>query len=281
MVEQKVKSDLEAAVRREFFKATFNSVATGYDTPAMPYFPESAQSLADLMDLHGDEHVLDVATGTGNVALALAGHLPRGRVTAIDLSDGMLARASAKRDARGIENVEFLEMEMELLQFPDRHFDAAVCAFGIFFVDDMEAQLRHVTGKVKEGGRVVVSTFFEGSFSPLVDVFLDALGKRGIEVPDMAWKKVATKDACTSLFHRAGLREARSHFRDCGYYLKDADEWWEVVWNAGYRGLIDKLPPGERAPFREEHLREIGGLSSPEGIRFNVGVLFTVGTASP
>ena len=266
--------------RREFFKATFNSVATGYDTPAMPYFLESAKSLADYMDLGGDEHVLDVATGTGNVALALAGRLPRGRVTGIDLSDGMLAQASNKRDALGIDNVDFLEMEMESIRFPDGYFDAAVCAFGIFFVDDMSAQLRHVAGKVKEGGKIVVSTFFEGSFSPLADVFLEALGKRGVEVPDMAWKKVATRKACLTLFDRAGLGNARSHLKDCGYHLKDADEWWEVVWNAGYRGLIDKLPPDEQGPFKKEHLREIGRLSTRSGIRFNVGVLFTVGTAS-
>jgi ubiquinone/menaquinone biosynthesis C-methylase UbiE len=267
--------------RREFFKATFNSVATGYDSPAMPYFLESARSLADFMDLGGDEHVLDVATGTGNAALALAGRLPRGRVTGIDLSDGMLAQASRKRDALGIDNVDFLEMGMESLRFPDGCFDAAVCAFGIFFVDDMEAQLRRIAAKVKEGGTIVVSTFFEGSFSPLADLFLEDLRARGVEIPDMAWTKVSTREECLALFDRAGLRAARSHYRDCGYYLKNADEWWEVVWNAGYRGLIDKLPPDEQGPFREEHLRNIGRLSSAEGIRFNVGVLFTVGTASP
>ena len=135
--------------RKAMIKETFNTVAAGYDHPALRFFSESAERLAACLALRGDEQVLDVATGTGNAALALAPRLPRGRVTAIDFSPGMLTRAAARAEAAGIGNIEFIEMDMQSLAFPPAHFDAAVCAFGIFFVDDMTAQLRHMADTLR------------------------------------------------------------------------------------------------------------------------------------
>lgn len=54
---------------------TFYAMADVYDHPGLRFFPASARHLADLLSLRGDERMLDVATGTGRVALELAGHL--------------------------------------------------------------------------------------------------------------------------------------------------------------------------------------------------------------
>lgn len=119
-------------------QGTFNAVADGYDDPTLRFFPACAKQLADLLDLRGDERVLDVATGTGHAALELAARLPRGRAMGVDFSAGMLAQARRKAAARGVANVEFAEMDMLDLRFEGQPFDAALCSFGIFFVEDME-----------------------------------------------------------------------------------------------------------------------------------------------
>jgi len=85
--------------------------------------------------------VLDVACGTGNAALAIAKFLPTGRVTAVDFSSGMLDKARHKAALLDVRNVEFMERDMQNLNFRDGLFDVAVCAFGIFFVEDIESQL--------------------------------------------------------------------------------------------------------------------------------------------
>lgn len=262
-----------AAVRE-----TFDTVAQGYDHDSLRFFRESARLMAAYFDPRESIRILDVATGTGNAALALAGQLPLAQVTGVDFSPGMLSQARAKASAARLDNVEFLEMEMQSLSFADNHFDAAVCAFGLFFVEEMDRQLRHIAAKVRPGGRVLISSFYEGSFSPCVDLFLDRIEQYGIERPPLRWKQIATEEGCLSLFRDAGLTEIRADRKDLGYFLESADNWWDVVWNGGFRGLVEQLSPGDLQRFRCEHLTEIEKLLTRDGIWLNLGVLHVVGT---
>jgi ubiquinone/menaquinone biosynthesis C-methylase UbiE len=263
---------------KTFYKKTFNTIADGYDNPVMRFFPESAQRIASYLNLKGDEQVLDVATGTGCAALSLAQELPEGGVTGIDFSAAMLDQARAKQEQAGLENITFAEMDMQAINFPAQHFDAAVSAFSIFFVEDMEKQLAHVAAKVKPGGQVLTTTFYDTSFSPLVGLFFQRLRQYGIEPPSLAWKRVATEEQCCALFHDAGLTAAQCHRVDCGYYLKSADEWWHIIWNGGFRGLVNQLEPDALERFQKEHSAEIQAVASEQGIWLEMGVLYTVGT---
>jgi len=269
---------MDEQARKKMFQKTFDTVAEGYDNPALRFFPQSAKHLVALLNLKGDEHILDVATGTGNVALELADNVPDGRVTGIDFSGGMLAQARKKVETQQIRNIVFQQMDMQSLDFPDDHFDAAVSAFSLFFVSDMEEQLRHIARKVRPGGKIITATFFESAFSPLVTLFLDRLRAYSVEIPPLTWKKVATPEQCVALFGSANLNDVSSHVKDCGYYLKDRDDWWYIIWNGGFRGLVSQLSPHDLDRFREEHLREVQELSSARGIRLEMSILFTIGT---
>ncbi len=263
---------------KAFFKKTFNTVADGYDNPIMRFFPESAQRIASYLNVKGNEQVLDVATGTGCAALSLAQKLPEGGVTGIDFSSAMLDQARAKQEQAGLENITFVEMDMQAIDFPAQHFDAAVSAFSIFFVEDMKKQLAHVAAQVKPGGQVITTTFYDTSFSPLVGLFMERLKQYGIEPPSLAWKKVATEEQCLALFADAGLPVAQCHRVDCGYYLADANDWWHIIWNGGFRGVVNQLEPDALERFQKEHSSEIQDLASEQGIWLEMGVLYTVGT---
>lgn len=263
---------------KELFRNTFNTVADGYDNSALRFFPESAARLPGFLCLEGNEHVLDVATGTGAAAMALAAALPDGWVTGIDFSAKMLEQAERKISTRGFKNVDLREMDMQSLAFPDHHFDAATCCFALFFVDDLQEQLCHITSKVKENGKVLVTSFSINSFSPVVDVFFSSLTRYGIEPPTMTWKRVATPQQCTTLFEGAGLKNILVEEIDANYSLKTPEEWWQIVWNGGFRGLVEKLGKEDLMRFRKEHLDEVGALSDAGEIRMELGIIYTVGT---
>ncbi len=268
---------MDHAELKELYKKTFNAVSDGYGHSAMRFLLESARLVSSCLGLAGDEHVLDVATGTGYAALAVAKDLPEGQVTGIDFSEGMLAQALRSKKEQGIPNVTFVEMDMQAIDYPDKHFDAAVSAFSIFFVEDMKKQLIHIADKVKGGGTILATTFFNNSFTPLVNLFLDRLAGYGIEVPSPAWKRVATREQCISLFKEAGLQEIESRREEFGYYLRDATDWWYIIWNGGFRGLVNQLSQNDFAEFKKEHLAEVDELKSAEGIWLEMNILYTSG----
>ena len=258
-------------------KETFDTVSGGYDGSSLRFFPRSAGNMAELLGLKGDEQVLDVACGTGHASLAVAQKLPKGQVTAVDFSTGMLSQARSKAADLGIRNIRFAEGDMQDLPFPAGSFDAAVCAFGIFFVMNMETQLAHIASRVRPGGRVMISNFEENYFHPLKELFLDRLSAYGVQQPPQSWKRIANADGCRQLFAAAGLTGIRTEQRNVGYHLAGAEEWWDIVWNAGYRRLVAQLPADKQEQFRREHLEEVNGLKGKDGIWLDVGVLYTVG----
>ncbi|MBI4666275.1 MAG: methyltransferase domain-containing protein [Nitrospinae bacterium] len=255
---------------------SFNAVAEGYDNPALRFFQKSAQLLPGYLSLKGDESVLDVATGTGHAAMALAGALPRGRVTGIDFSQGMLERARAKIAGESISNIYLIPMDMQYIDLPNESFDAAVFSFSIFFVEDMERQLRHVMEKVKPGGKILFTSFQKSSFSPIAEMFFDRVKKYGVETPQ-SWQKLATAEECETLMAKAGLGSINVGANNVGYHLTGAGQWWDLVWNAGFRRFVNAIPPERLGNFRREHMEEVESLKSAEGIWLAVNALYAVG----
>ncbi len=108
--------------------------------------------------------VLEIGVGTG---LALPRYRREHRVTGIDLSPDMLARARARVEREKLGNVEQLsEMDATRLAFPDRSFDAAVAMFLITVVPDPIAVLDEAVRVVKPGGRIVLANHFSAESGP-------------------------------------------------------------------------------------------------------------------
>jgi demethylmenaquinone methyltransferase/2-methoxy-6-polyprenyl-1,4-benzoquinol methylase len=105
--------------------------------------------------------VLDVATGTGDVALEIARQTaPSVRIVGADFTQGMLVRGREKVVAschRG--RIEMVNAPCEALPHPDAIFDGVTIAFGIRNVVDRQAGLREMARVLKPGGRVVVLEF--------------------------------------------------------------------------------------------------------------------------
>jgi len=264
--------------RKQHIQKTFNTVATGYDNPALAFFPKAAAHLPEIFNFKGHEHVLDIATGTGTPAIAIAPYLQHGKVTGIDFSEKMLAQAQAKIMKNNLSNIELYQMDMQMLTFPDNYFDAGNASFAIFFVDNMLNLLSHIASKVKPKAKIVSCAFYQDSFSPNIDLFLEKVQLYGIEPPEFNWKKIDTEDKYQHLYESAGLTEIKIHRRDISYHLDDANAWWSIIWNAGFRGVISQFDPPQLAQFKQEHLAEINNLSTEQGIPLKIEILFAEGT---
>jgi demethylmenaquinone methyltransferase/2-methoxy-6-polyprenyl-1,4-benzoquinol methylase len=122
---------------------------------------------ADLARLRPGDRALDVATGTGDLAIELARRVgPEGEVVGADFSDGMLARARAKEPAIRWEHADALA-----LPYDDGEFDAATVGFGARNFGDLERGLAEMARVVRSGGRVVVLEITSPSRPPLSTFF--------------------------------------------------------------------------------------------------------------
>ena len=142
-------------------KATFSSIAPRYDL---------ANHLLSggidfcwrkkLVSLAGQEpcsRVLDLATGSGDVAFALRKKLPAGtEIVGLDFCPPMLERAREKRDRLGLaeEENQFVEGDCMDLRFDDGSFDLVTIAFGLRNLPDRTRALNEMIRVLKPGGRV-------------------------------------------------------------------------------------------------------------------------------
>jgi demethylmenaquinone methyltransferase/2-methoxy-6-polyprenyl-1,4-benzoquinol methylase len=111
---------------------------------------------ADLAAVGPGDRVLDVATGTGDLALELARRVgPGGQVIGSDFSEEMLTRARAKAPAASAP-IAFEWANALQLPYGDGEFDAATVGFGARNFSDLDRGLAEMTRVVRSGGRVVV-----------------------------------------------------------------------------------------------------------------------------
>jgi demethylmenaquinone methyltransferase / 2-methoxy-6-polyprenyl-1,4-benzoquinol methylase len=162
---------------------------------------------ADLARVGPGDHVLDVATGTGDLALELSRRVaPGGEVLGSDFSEGMLERARSKAAALGSGHdaaaLRFEWADALAMPYADGSFDAATVGFGARNFADLALGLAEMTRVVRPGGRVVVleittpvkpplSLFYELWFDRLVP----ALGR----VAQAATRAATIGDAYTYL----------------------------------------------------------------------------------
>ena len=172
---------------------------------------------ADLARLRPGDRALDVATGTGDLAVELARRVtPGGEVIGSDFSQGMLERARTKAPQLNWEWGNALE-----LPYPDDRFDAATVGFGARNFSDLERGLSEMTRVVRPGGRVVVleittptkpplSTFFSIWFDrvvPLMGRF--AADPEAYSYLPKSVKRFPGPEALGAILARSGLQDVR------------------------------------------------------------------------
>jgi len=139
--------------------AMFDKIARRYDllNRLMSFGLDRSwrRQLIESMPTQG--RLLDVATGTADVALALARIHPDTQVTGLDPSTGMLAVGQDKIDARGLqERVELIPGDAQAMPFADNFFSGTTIAFGIRNVPDRLQGLREMARVTQTGGPVSV-----------------------------------------------------------------------------------------------------------------------------
>ena len=105
-------------------------------------------------------HILDVATGTADMALMAFKMLKPQQITGIDISEGMLELGRKKIEKEGLEDrIHLLTGDSETINFGNNTFDAVMVAFGVRNFENLENGLAEMQRVLKPGGRLIVLEF--------------------------------------------------------------------------------------------------------------------------
>lgn len=256
--------------------AAFDEAAEGYDSAALQFFDNTANHLAQLVCLNGHEHILDVCTGTGKVALRLAQKLKSGHVTAVDISERMLAQARQKADKIGLKNIRFEHSDIDHTNFSGGQFDGLFCSFGVHFWEHMERSMAHLLKSLKSGAFVAITSFAKGSFEPQSVATLNRFMRYGIKLPaTYTWDKLDSESKNATLFDKLGLVDIKHERAQMGHALASADDWWDLVRFTGFRAFLNKMSDDQIKSFKHENMAEILQMAGGKEISLNVDVIFT------
>ena len=188
--------DAEAA--KKAVRSQFGRQAGWYTVSRRHEQSSGLEILKRLAAPAANDRVLDVATGTGFAAFAMA---ERSRsVVALDFTDGMVREARGLRDARGLTNVTFCLGDAEALPFRSSVFDLVVCRYASHHFPSLTHAIAEMVRVARRGGRVVI----EDTCAP-EDPALDDLMHRWEVRRDRSHVRNIPPSRLRSLFESAGL----------------------------------------------------------------------------
>ncbi len=154
----------EAPGKKQAVADMFNSIAPRYDllnrVLSAGIDQRWRRRVVKELRPYNPRRILDVATGTGDLALLLAKSFPEARVVGVDIAQAMLDRGQEKVKEQGLtERVKLQRGDSEKLPFSDRQFDAVTVAFGVRNFENLRKGLQEMKRVLKPGGHVAILEF--------------------------------------------------------------------------------------------------------------------------
>jgi demethylmenaquinone methyltransferase / 2-methoxy-6-polyprenyl-1,4-benzoquinol methylase len=167
--------------------------------------------------------MLDVATGTADVAIMAEEILKPRKIIGIDISDGMLQLGREKLKTRHLEHViELQNGDSEAIMFPDDTFDAVTVAFGVRNFEHLETGLSEILRVLKPGGKLSVLEFSKPNLPGIEQLYNLYLG---IVAPGIA--KMVAKN-----------KEAYAYLNDSVKAFPEGKTFTDIMGKTGYKEMI-------------------------------------------
>ena len=123
-----------------------------------------------------------------------------------------------------------------------------------------------------------ISTFTNNSFQPMSDLFITQFTDLGYQAPSLSWERLENDDAIRQLFASCSFDNINIFHHKLGFDMTSAQDWWDIVWNAGYRGLYEQLTEDEKPGFKQQQLDAINTLIKQGNNHIEINVAIVTAT---
>lgn len=147
--------------KKEQVEEMFDNISDNYDglnrIISMGIDQKWRKKVIDQITARKPESFLDIATGTGDLALQFAARLPNTKIVGLDLSEGMLSVARKKITGTALETqIDFIKGDSEALPFEDNSFEAITVSFGIRNFQNLEKGLSEILRVLAPNGLFII-----------------------------------------------------------------------------------------------------------------------------
>ncbi len=225
---------------REQQKQSWNKFSAGWkkwDDLTMDFLLPMGKEIIARIDPSGPQTILDIAAGTGEPGLTIAGMLDGGKVVITDLSEDMLAIAKENATRRNISNIETITCDVCELPFLDNSFDAISCRFGFMFFPDMQLAANEMARVLKPGGKIATSVWNVPEKNFWVTAMMGTINKN-MELPPPppgapGMFRCAKPGLMKEVFEKAGFRNITE--KEIASKLKSGtvDTYWNMMTEIG------------------------------------------------
>ncbi len=211
-------------------KGVWDRISELYLREVDPRFAPVIEHVIRRGDLKPGQHVLDLGTGTGAVAIGAAHRVgPSGRVTAVDISPEMLGLARRRVAELALTNVDFREGRAETIPAEAGVFDAVLASLSLMYAIDRGAAARELRRVLRPGGRFVAAVWAPPDRCDIV-LFQQTAGRFAPPPPVPGVGPGALADATGFLtqLSDAGIH-AHVETEELGFDFKEFELAWEVL----------------------------------------------------
>ena len=231
--------------------------------------------LVECIEIKPGQQVLDLATGTGMVAIEAARRVGSGEVIGVDISSGLLAVAQQKIDAAGLNHVVRLKLaDVETLDLTENKCDRILCCSALPLLTDVPASLLLWRSFLKSQGKLGLCVFAETAFVTGV-VLQEVARSYGINIvmSDLTGTEVKTYE----LLKTAGYRNIQIISEQYGYYtdlesiaIKD----WDISLQHPHCQPLLNLEPQQLEQLKTEYKIKLESLVTERGIWNDITTYF-------
>ena len=208
-----IKPFVSDKTKKKQVEEMFNSIAARYDLMNRLFSAgidmKWRKKTIGLLKKLDPKTVLDIATGTADMAILACRLLDPDKITGLDLSAEMLELGRKKVEKEGLaDKIELVKGDGEAISFPDNSFDAVMVAFGVRNFENLENGLREMLRVLKPGGKLVILEFSKPNwgFKNLYNLYM------GIVAPEVARWFRQNKDAYRYLNRSSNAFPDRNDF---------------------------------------------------------------------
>jgi ubiquinone/menaquinone biosynthesis C-methylase UbiE len=244
------------------------------------WHPRIAHRLVEHAHITRGQSVLDIATGTGLVAIEAAQLVgSEGRVVGVDISGGMLEQARRKIEALDLNNIELQFADAETLDFPDNSFDLVLCSSAFIWMSNLTAALRLWRRLLKPGGLIGFHAFADTAF--VGGVVTQKVAQRYGILFAMS-KPTGTVEKCHNLLTSAGFEQIDIKVEQYGSYisLERAKRMWAGSSHPApgqFPNPLSQLSSEQLEQVKAEFDAELEALVTERGIWNDETTFFTFG----